>query len=58
MCSSDLYKPAFSNDKAMGIIREGRGTHFDPDIVDALDAVEDEFIDIATEFGDTAHAAE
>jgi len=58
LISKRVYKPAFTHDKAMGIIREGRGTHFDPDIVDALDAVEDEFIDIATKFGDTAHAAE
>ena len=36
----------------MGIIREGRGTHFDPDVVDALNAVESEFQAIASEFGD------
>lgn len=58
LISKRVYKPAFSHDKAMGVIREGRGTHFDPDIIDALDAVESEFIDIAIAFGDTAHAAE
>ncbi|HEY9080620.1 HD domain-containing phosphohydrolase [Magnetovibrio sp.] len=58
LISKRVYKPAFSHDKAMGIIREGRGSHFDPDIIDALDAVETEFKDIADKFGDVAHAAE
>jgi len=58
LISKRVYKPAFSHDKAMGILREGRGSHFDPDIIDALDAIEATFIDIANEFGDTAQAAE
>ena len=28
------YKPAFSNEKSFGILREGRGTHFDPALLD------------------------
>ncbi|MDR1079872.1 MAG: response regulator [Deltaproteobacteria bacterium] len=28
------YKPAFTSDQASGIIAEGRGKHFDPDVVD------------------------
>lgn len=31
------YKPAMTFDQAAGIIREGRGTHFDPDVVDAFE---------------------
>ena len=58
LISKRVYKPAFSHDKAMGIIREGKGTHFDPDIVDALDAVEVEFQEIAAQFKDHAEAAE
>jgi len=58
LISKRVYKPAFSHEKAMGILREGRGTHFDPDVVDALNAIESEFTAIAYEFGDTAHAAE
>jgi len=58
LISKRVYKPAFSHDKAMGILREGHGSHFDPDIIDALNAIESVFIDIATEFGDTAQAAE
>lgn len=58
LISKRIYKPAFPHDKAMSIIREGRGTHFDPDVVDALDAVETEFIAIAEQFGEHAEAAE
>jgi len=52
LISKRVYKPAFPHEKAMAIIREGRGAHFDPDVVDALDAVEGEFQAIAAEFGD------
>ncbi len=41
LISKRVYKPAFSHDKAMEIIRKGRGSHFDPDIVDALNTIED-----------------
>ncbi len=47
-----VYKPAFSHEKSKAIILEGRGTHFDPDIVDAFLAVEDEFIAIAESLKD------
>jgi len=30
------YKPAFSHDKALSIMIEGRGSHFDPDLLDCL----------------------
>jgi len=50
-----VYKPAFSHQKAMDIIHEGRGTHFDPCIVDALDAIENQFIEIANRFSDDAY---
>lgn len=36
------YKLAFSNEIAYGIIKEGKGTHFDPDIVDIFfDRIDD-----------------
>ena len=41
-----VYKPAFTHEKARGIILEGRGTDFDPDIVDAFSHLEHEFIAI------------
>jgi putative two-component system response regulator len=39
-----VYKPAFSHEKARGIIIEGRGTDFDPDVVDAFLSCEHAFI--------------
>ena len=36
----------------MEIIQEGRDSHFDPDIVDAMVAVEDQFIEIAQSYSD------
>ncbi|MFC1480151.1 HD domain-containing phosphohydrolase [Candidatus Omnitrophota bacterium] len=43
------YKEAFSVEKAFAIIREGRGTHFDPQVVDAFFSIEDEIIAISKE---------
>lgn len=37
------YKPAFSHEQAIDMIREGSGTQFDPDIVAAVDDVADAF---------------
>lgn len=36
LCSKRVYKDAFSMDEAFRIIEESRGSHFDPDIVDAF----------------------
>jgi response regulator RpfG family c-di-GMP phosphodiesterase len=52
LISKRVYKPAFAHEQAMAIIREGRGKHFDPDMVEALDAIEEQFIDIAQRFND------
>ena len=41
-----VYRPAFSVDKALDIMREGRGTHFDAQILDAFLASLDEFLAI------------
>ncbi|MFG1245164.1 response regulator [Xanthobacter flavus] len=53
LISRRVYKPPFSREKAAGIIREGRGQHFDPDIVDAFIEIEEEFNDIAERFADS-----
>jgi len=50
LISKRVYKPAFSHDKAVEIIREGRGSHFDPDVVDAMDATEDQFKAVADQY--------
>ncbi len=52
LISKRVYKPAFSHQEAMDIMKKGRGTHFDPDILDAFFAIEARFAQIATEFRD------
>jgi len=55
LISERVYKEAFSHQKAMEIIREGRGWHFDPDVIDALNAIEQQFQDIAATYSDEAY---
>jgi response regulator RpfG family c-di-GMP phosphodiesterase len=52
LISKRIYKEAFSHERAAGIIFEGRGSHFDPDVVDAFDAIQEEFREIARRFQD------
>lgn len=47
-----VYKPPFSHDQSVTIIREGRGSHFDPDVCDAFLALAPSFHQIAQEFSD------
>ena len=53
LISKRVYKPAFSHERAVEIIREARGTQFDPDIVDAFLEVTDDFKQIAAVFEDS-----
>jgi len=46
LTTARVYKPAYSHDVAKNIILDGRGKHFDPEIVDAFEANEQRFIDI------------
>jgi len=41
--SKRVYKEAYTHEEAVTIIKEGRGTQFDPDIVDVLLENQDEF---------------
>jgi len=41
-----VYKEAFDHKKSKTIIMEGKGVHFDPRIVDAFLALQDEFIEL------------
>lgn len=52
LISKRVYKPAFSHDKAKNIILEGEGSHFDPEVVQAFLAVEEQFIHIASVYHD------
>lgn len=53
LISRRVYKDGMPHAKAAAIIREGRGSHFDPDITDAFLALEDEFRAIAARFADS-----
>jgi putative two-component system response regulator len=47
-----VYKPPFTHEKAMEIIVKDAGTHFDPDMVQALLEIQEEFRAIAIELAD------
>ena len=47
-----VYKPAFSIEKSVGIIREGRGTHLDPEVVDVFLESLDDVVEIKRNFPD------
>lgn len=53
LTSKRPYKEAFSHEKSMGIILEGRGSHFDPDVVDAFVAREENITAIREKMQDT-----
>jgi putative two-component system response regulator len=50
LTSKRPYKEPFPLEKSFSIIREGRGTHFDPAVVDAFFAVTDEILAIKERF--------
>ncbi len=52
LVSRRVYKPPFSHKKAVDIIVEGKGRHFDPDIVEAFIVIQEDFRKIAYEFAD------
>jgi putative two-component system response regulator len=52
LISRRVYKLPFSQEKSIAIMKEGRGTHFDPDILDAFLANTEEFRSIAERFAD------
>ncbi|BAE52948.1 response regulator [Paramagnetospirillum magneticum] len=53
LISRRVYKEGMPHATAVQIIREGSGSHFDPDIVEAFLALEDEFKAIAARFADS-----
>jgi putative two-component system response regulator len=55
LISRRVYKEGMSHEAAVAIIAEGRGKHFDPDMVDAFMAILDQFVDIAKRYADTDH---
>lgn len=52
LVSKRPYKEAFSVEKSLSIIKEGRGGHFDPEVVDAFFAIQDEILAIKKQYSD------
>ncbi|WP_028101126.1 response regulator [Pseudoduganella violaceinigra] len=55
LISRRVYKDGMPHEKAVQILVEGKGRHFDPDMVDAFLALQDEFRAIAARFHDSDH---
>ena len=53
LISQRVYKPALPHDRAVQIVFQGRGSHFDPDMVDAFIGIQDEFNEIAQRYKDS-----
>ena len=52
LISQRVYKKGMPHEQAVDIIRQGKGQHFDPDIVEAFLEIADEFQTIAAQFAD------
>ncbi|MEZ0330188.1 MAG: HD-GYP domain-containing protein, partial [Methylophilaceae bacterium] len=53
LISRRIYKEGMSHEKAVEIILQGKGSHFDPDMVDAFAELQEEFRKIAKTYADT-----
>ncbi len=53
-----VYKASMPHERAVDIIVEGRGQHFDPEVVDAFLALGDEFQAVAARFADSMEELE
>lgn len=53
LISRRVYKEGIPHEKAVQLITEGRGSHFDPDITDAFLQLQDEFLAIAKRYQDS-----
>lgn len=56
LISRRVYKEGMPHEQAAAIIAEGRGSHFDPDVVDAFLQIEQTFITIANRYRDSDQA--
>jgi putative two-component system response regulator len=52
LISKRRYRPAFTHETAVELIRQGSDEHFDPQVVDAMLAVEEKFRAIAARYRD------
>ena len=56
LVSRRVYKDPVPHEKAVQIMREGRGSHFDPDLLDAFLELQSEFLEITQRFADSDQA--
>jgi putative two-component system response regulator len=52
LTSARPYKGPFQVTESLDISRQGAGVHFDPDVVDAFFAIQDEILSIREEYRD------
>ena len=57
LTSKRPYKEPFSMEKSLTIIKEGSGSHFDPDVVDAFFTIQEEILKIKKQYGEDDHQA-
>jgi putative two-component system response regulator len=53
LISRRVYKDGMPHEKAVQIMTDGRGSHFDPDVLDAFLDIQEEFRSIAQRFSDS-----
>ncbi len=53
LISRRVYKEGMPHQQAASIIAQGRGSHFDPDVVDAFFQIEQTFVAIAQRYLDS-----
>lgn len=53
LITTRIYKPAYTHAQAVAVIRAGRGTHFDPDLVDMFEGLHERFAGIALQHSDS-----
>lgn len=58
LISRRVYKPPMTMEAATGIIVAGRGSHFDPDVVDAFLACSEAFADVASRLAEPENETE
>ena len=52
LLSKRPYKEPFTLEKTLAIIKEGRGSHFDPTVVDSFMDILDQILDIREKYKD------
>ena len=57
LISKRPYKRAWTTDEALRVIQKSAGSHFDPIVIEALNASWSQFLDISKEFSDAHNAA-